>query len=86
MSSEHIILNAVIDNLDIVKSLRNNISKLQKKNKKLKTKNKALKDIIYNSQYNAVSVKKEIIDFIDIIVICDKQWCIKVRRFCNGFL
>jgi hypothetical protein len=31
-------------------------------------------------------IKKEIIDFIDIIVICDKQWCIKVRRFCNGFL
>lgn len=31
-------------------------------------------------------IKKEIIDFIDIIVICDKEWCIKVRRFCNGFL
>jgi len=32
------------------------------------------------------NIKKEIIDFIDIIVICDKEWCIKVRRFCNGFL
>lgn len=31
-------------------------------------------------------IKKEIINFIDIIVICDKEWCIKVRRFCNGFL
>lgn len=31
-------------------------------------------------------IKKEIIDFIDIILICDKEWCIKVRRFCNGFL
>ena len=31
-------------------------------------------------------IKKEIINFIDIIVICDKKWCIKVRRFCNGFL
>ena len=31
-------------------------------------------------------IKKEIINFIDIIVICDKEWCVKVRRFCNGFL
>ena len=62
MSSEHLILNAVIDNLDIVKSLRKKICKLEKKNKKLKNKNKALKDIIYNRQYNNVSVKKEVID------------------------
>jgi|SaaInlStandDraft_4_1057021.scaffolds.fasta_scaffold23255_2 hypothetical protein len=31
-------------------------------------------------------IRKEIIDFIDIIVICDKQWCVKLRKFCNGFL
>jgi len=41
---------------------------------------------IYDVLKKKKDIKKEIIDFIDIIVICDKQWCIKVRRFCNGFL
>lgn len=41
---------------------------------------------IYNILKIEKDIKKEIIDFIDIIVICDKEWCIKVRRFCNGFL
>ena len=41
---------------------------------------------IYNILKIEKDIKKEIIEFIDIIVICDKDWCIKVRRFCNGFL
>jgi hypothetical protein len=41
---------------------------------------------IYNILKIEQETKKEIINFIDIIVICDKDWCIKVRRFCNGFL
>lgn len=40
---------------------------------------------IYNILKIEQETKKEIINFIDIIVICDKDWCIKVRRFCNGF-
>lgn len=41
---------------------------------------------IYNILKIEKYIKKEIIKFIDIIVICDKEWCIKIRRFCNGFL
>ena len=41
---------------------------------------------IYDILKIETNVKKEIIDFIDIILICDKKWCIKIRRFCNGFL
>ena len=44
----------------------------------------------YSNIYNILKIekntKKEIIEFIDIIVICDKEWCVKLRRFCNGFL
>ena len=44
----------------------------------------------YSNIYNVLkiekNIKKEIIEFINIIIIYYKQWCIKVRRFCNGFL
>jgi len=41
---------------------------------------------IYNILKIKKDLKKEIIDFINIIIIYDKEWCIKIRRFCNGFL
>ena len=31
-------------------------------------------------------VKNEIINCIEIILISDAEWCVKVRRFCDGFL
>ena len=78
MSSDKLLFNSLINNLDIVKELKRENKKLHKKVDKLKTKHKALKKYIYYEQYlsnkhnpdvidlthddNLVKVKKEVVD------------------------